>query len=112
MAGGETPHDDLVAATGCTRPRVWDDCGLALAPGLKTLGDGLDTRERVPLAFEPAERGRGPAVQGRLFVQVFMLMGFRNRLSVMTQWAYSYLTCQRAHRLITGDRHRGGRDDA
>jgi len=46
-----------------------------------------------------------------LFVHLFMLIGFRNRLSVMTQWAYSYLTYQRAHRLITGERLRGGRDD-
>lgn len=36
-----------------------------------------------------------------LFVHVFQLIGFRNRLSVMTQWASSYLTYQRAVRLIT-----------
>jgi NADH dehydrogenase len=38
-----------------------------------------------------------------LFVHIFQLIGFRNRLSVMTQWAFSYLTYQRSVRLITGD---------
>jgi NADH dehydrogenase len=38
-----------------------------------------------------------------LFLHVFKLIGFRNRLSVMTQWAFSYLTYQRSVRLITGD---------
>jgi NADH dehydrogenase len=37
-----------------------------------------------------------------LFVHVFKLIGFRNRLSVMTQWAFSYMTYQRSVRLITG----------
>ena len=38
-----------------------------------------------------------------LFVHVFKLIGFRNRLSVMTQWAFAYLTYQRSVRLITGE---------
>jgi NADH dehydrogenase len=38
-----------------------------------------------------------------LFVHVFSLIGFRNRLSVMTQWAFSYTTYQRSVRLITGN---------
>jgi NADH dehydrogenase len=38
-----------------------------------------------------------------LFVHIANLIGFRNRLSVMTQWAFSYLTFQRAVRLITFD---------
>jgi NADH dehydrogenase len=38
-----------------------------------------------------------------LFVHIFNLIGFRNRLSVMTQWAFSYATYQRSVRLITGD---------
>jgi NADH dehydrogenase len=38
-----------------------------------------------------------------LFVHIFNLIGFRNRLSVMTQWAFAYLTYQRSVRLITGD---------
>lgn len=38
-----------------------------------------------------------------LFVHIANLIGFRNRLSVMTQWAFSYLTFQRSVRLITFD---------
>ena len=37
-----------------------------------------------------------------LFVHIFNLIGFRNRLTVMTEWAFSYATYQRAVRLITG----------
>jgi NADH dehydrogenase len=36
-----------------------------------------------------------------LFVHIFQLIGFRSRLSVMIQWAFSYATYQRAVRLIT-----------
>ena len=36
-----------------------------------------------------------------LFLHVYQLIGFRNRLSVMTQWAFSYATYQRSVRLIT-----------
>ena len=36
-----------------------------------------------------------------LFVHILFLIGFRNRLSVMVQWAASYLTYQRSVRLIT-----------
>jgi NADH dehydrogenase len=38
-----------------------------------------------------------------LFVHVMNLVGFRNRLSVLTQWAFSYVTFQRSVRLITFD---------
>jgi NADH dehydrogenase len=37
-----------------------------------------------------------------LFVHIFNLIGFRNRLIVMVQWAWSYFSYQRAIRLITG----------
>jgi NADH dehydrogenase len=36
-----------------------------------------------------------------LFVHIMFLIGFRNRLSVMLQWATAYLTHQRSVRLIT-----------
>ena len=42
-----------------------------------------------------------------VFVHIFFLIGFRNRLIVMIEWAWSYLTFQRGARVITGeDRHR------
>ncbi len=37
-----------------------------------------------------------------LFVHILFLIGFRNRLLVMIEWAWSYLTYERAARLITG----------
>ena len=37
-----------------------------------------------------------------LFVHIFFLIGFRNRILVLTQWAWSYLTYERGARLITG----------
>ena len=36
-----------------------------------------------------------------LFVHIMYLVGFRNRISVLLQWAYAYLTYQRGVRLIT-----------
>jgi len=36
-----------------------------------------------------------------LFVHVFFLIGFRNRVAVILQWAWSYLTFKRGARLIT-----------
>ena len=38
-----------------------------------------------------------------LFVHIFFLIGFRNRILVMIQWAWSYFTYERGARLITGD---------
>jgi NADH dehydrogenase len=43
-----------------------------------------------------------PAWLAWLFIHIFMLIGFRNRLAVMLQWALAYLTFQRSVRLITG----------
>jgi NADH dehydrogenase len=40
---------------------------------------------------------------GWLFIHVMSLIGFRNRVIVFMQWAWSYLTWQRGARLITGD---------
>jgi NADH:quinone reductase (non-electrogenic) len=45
-----------------------------------------------------------------LFVHILNLIGFRNRLVVLVQWAWSYFTYQRAIRLIT-DRS-SGRENA
>jgi NADH dehydrogenase len=38
-----------------------------------------------------------------LAVHIFFLIGFRNRLLVMLQWAWAYVTYERGARLITGD---------
>jgi NADH dehydrogenase len=38
-----------------------------------------------------------------VFVHILYLIGFRNRIIVMIQWAWAYLMYQRGVRLITGD---------
>ena len=80
-----------------------------LARGGKT--DEFRYRDRGSMAIV----GRGAAVAdlGRvqfsgfpawlawLFLHIFMLIGFRNRLAVVLQWAGAYVTFQRSVRLIT-----------
>jgi NADH dehydrogenase len=79
----------------------------------------LEGRTRRPFHYVDkgmlATIGRGAAVAriGRfktsgflawllwLFVHIVFLIGFRNRLIVMVQWAWSYLTFDRGARLIT-----------
>lgn len=43
-----------------------------------------------------------PAWLAWLFVHVWFLVGFRNRVAVMLNWAWSYITYARGARLITG----------
>jgi NADH dehydrogenase len=43
-----------------------------------------------------------PAWLAWLFVHIFFLIGFRNRVLVLIQWAWSYITFERGARLITG----------
>ena len=55
-----------------------------------------------------ADFGHGRHVAGYiawwlwLFIHILYLAGFRNRLSVLLEWAYSYITYGRGARLITG----------
>jgi NADH dehydrogenase len=46
-----------------------------------------------------------------LFIHIFFLIGFRNRIIVLIQWAWSYFTYERGARLITGDTRLPGWDD-
>jgi NADH:ubiquinone reductase (H+-translocating) len=39
-----------------------------------------------------------------IFLHIFWLIGFRNRIVVITEWAWSYATLQRRVRLITGEK--------
>jgi NADH dehydrogenase len=43
-----------------------------------------------------------PAWMAWLFVHIMNLIGFRNRIVVLMQWAWAYFSYQRAVRLITG----------
>jgi NADH dehydrogenase len=46
-----------------------------------------------------------------LFIHIFFLIGFRNRIIVLVQWAWSYFTYERGARLITGDKRLPGWDE-
>jgi NADH:ubiquinone reductase (H+-translocating) len=50
-----------------------------------------------------AHWGGIPAWATWLVVHIFFLIGFRNRVSVLLEWAYTYFTFTRGARLITGD---------
>ena len=43
-----------------------------------------------------------------IFVHIFFLIGFRNRVLVLLQWAWSYATYRRGARLITGEGRTAG----
>ena len=43
-----------------------------------------------------------------LFIHIFFLIGFRNRILVFIQWAWSYFTYERGARLITGSTYLPG----
>lgn len=49
-----------------------------------------------------AEFGGWPAWAAWLCVHILFLIGFRNRISVLMHWTYSYFTYRRGARLITG----------
>lgn len=86
----------------------------------KNILRAIDGKPSLPFRYRDkgsmATIGRGAAVAqvGRLkvsgfiawsmwlFVHVLFLVGFRNRLLVVIQWAWSYLTYDRGARLITG----------
>lgn len=77
-------------------------------------------QERKPFSYWDkgtlATIGRGKAVAdiGRfkfggvvawllwVFIHIFFLVGFRNRVMVLIEWAYAYVTLHRGARLITG----------
>jgi len=46
-----------------------------------------------------------------IVVHIFFLIGFRNRITVMSQWIWTYLTFTRGARLITGDQRLPGWQD-
>ncbi len=57
-------------------------------------------RNRAIAVFGRFEVAGYPAWLLWLFVHILYLVGFRNRLSVLVQWAYAYFTFQRGVRLI------------
>lgn len=87
----------------------------------RNLVASLDARQRSPFRYRDkgmlAAIGRASAVASLphlkiwgflawitwLAVHIFYLIGFRNRLLVIIQWAWAYATYDRGARLITGD---------
>jgi NADH dehydrogenase len=61
-------------------------------------------RHRAIAQFPSFEMWGHPAWWFWLFLHIMYLAGFRNRVSVLIEWAYSYFTYQRGARLITGQR--------
>jgi NADH:ubiquinone reductase (H+-translocating) len=58
--GTGTTYDYLIVATGARHSYFGHDQWEQLAPGLKSLEDAVEIRQRVLLAFERAERESGP----------------------------------------------------
>ena len=56
LADGEVDYDFLIVATGATHAYFGHEDWVLLAPGLKTLKDALQIRQRILIAFEIAER--------------------------------------------------------
>jgi NADH dehydrogenase len=52
-----------------------------------------------------------PAWLAWLMVHIYFLIGFKNRLSVFVQWAWTYLTLRNGARLITGSQDLPGWSD-
>jgi NADH dehydrogenase len=81
----------------------------------------LRAEKRVPFRYRDKGvlstigRNRAVAVIGGLhlsgfpawflwaFVHIYLLIGFRNRLAVFSEWMWAYFTHERSARLITGD---------
>ena len=73
LEDGALPYDTLILATGASHSYFGHGEWEALAPGLKTLGDALEIRRRILLAFEAAEREPDPAVRQRMLT--FVVIG-------------------------------------
>ena len=96
-------------------------CPVAIQQGqyaAKAIRADLDGRPRTPFRYRnkgqaavigraggicdigPFHFGGFPAWLVWLFVHLFFLIGFRNRVLVLVQWAFSFITLQRGARLI------------
>lgn len=69
-------------------------------------------RHRAVAAFGKVDFTGIPAWLLWLFVHIMYLVGFRNRVTVLIQWAWAYFAYQRGSRLITGGAFRGRRGGA
>ncbi|MEZ4469378.1 MAG: NAD(P)/FAD-dependent oxidoreductase [bacterium] len=70
---GHLDYDYLVVAAGATHSYFGHDEWRPFAPGLKTLGEALEIRRRVLLAYEAAEREEDPDRRARCLT--FVVIG-------------------------------------
>ncbi len=97
--GGDVDVDFHPKAKPVTRPpfHYWDKGSLA------TIG-----RAAAVAQFGKIHISGFVAWLAWLFVHILFLIGFRNRLLVFIQWAWSYVTYERGARLITGSTYLPG----
>jgi NADH dehydrogenase len=93
--GRHAAHDILrVLAGQTTRSFKFLDKGQ-----MATIG-----RRRAVLEYKGIRLSGAPAWWAWLFVHIYYLAGFKNRLFVMIQWAISYMTWGRGARLVTNSK--------
>lgn len=73
LVDGDLAYDHLIVATGATHSYFGHDEWAHHAPGLKTLEDAVEIRQRFLLAFEAAEREPDPARRDALLT--FVIIG-------------------------------------
>jgi NADH dehydrogenase len=78
-----------------TRPFRYVDYGNLATIGRKAAVVDLDVPGIGPVRFAGL-----PAWLFWLFAHVYFLIGFRNRLNVMTDWAWAYVTYERTARVV------------
>jgi NADH dehydrogenase FAD-containing subunit len=98
--GRELEYDYLVVAAGAGDLAAYPHQTGRPLPG--TAPVAMQEARAAVAEIGPLRLSGTPAWLAWLFVHIVFLIGFRNRLLVLVQWAWSYLTWQRGARLITG----------
>ncbi len=94
IQGGQHAARNIIEVLAGGKPMkfvYWDKGNLA------TIG-----RNKAVADLHVIKFGGFPAWVAWAAVHIFFLVGFRNRLAVMGEWAYNYITFYRGSRLITG----------
>ncbi len=91
LIAGEIRHH-VLPGTAARAPFVYFDKG-----SMATIGRSRAVAQMGKLKFSGML-----AWQMWLFVHLLFLIGFRNKLAVLLQWFYGYITFRRGARLITG----------
>jgi hypothetical protein len=94
--GHRIPYDYLVVATGAEHAYFGHDWS-SYVPGLRTIDDASAVAQIG--AFKVS---RLVAWLLWSLAHIYFLIGFRNRLAVVMNWCWNYVTFQRGTRLITG----------